>query len=133
MHRILLLFACAAIFMVTGTASALDPINVNLIMPDLTCGKGEQQPNECILSGRIAVRGPQTMNGPFKYYCDLRYTYVAAGSEQQEIRFNGRVLHHGEVTLTNGRARVVLETPVTITLSQKARRIELAEIACYAE
>lgn len=132
MHRILPLVICS-ILTVPVTAVALDQITINVLMPDLTCGKGEQLPNECTLSGRLSARGPQSLNGPVNYYCDLRYTYVAAGSQQQEIRFNGRVIHHGEITLVNGRARQPLETPVTITLSQKASRIELTEIACYPE
>lgn len=130
MHRILPLVICS-ILAAPVTAFALDQITINVLMPDLTCGKGEQLPNECTLSGRLSARGPQTLQGPVKYYCDLRYTYVAAGSQQQEIRFNGRVIHHGEITLIDGRARQQLESPVTITLGQQARRIELAEIACY--
>lgn len=132
MRRILPLVICS-ILTVPVAAVALDQITINVLMPDLTCGKGEQLPNECTLSGRLSARGPQSLNKPVNYYCDLRYTYVAAGSQQQEIRFNGRVIHHGEITLTGGRAQQSLETPVTITLSQKASRIELAEIACYPE
>lgn len=132
MHRILPLVICS-ILTVPVAATALDQISLNLLMPDLTCGKGEQLPNECTLSGRLSARGPQSLQGPLKYYCDLRYNFIAAGSEQQAIRFNGRVIHHGEITLVNGRARQPLETPVTITLSQKASRIELTEIACYPE
>lgn len=128
-----LLIIIIALSLAPAAASALEPINVNVVMPDLTCGKGDQLPNECTLSGRLSARGPQTMNGPYKYYCDLRYSYMAAGSEQQEIRFSGRLLHHGEITLVNGRARMPLEVPVTITLSQKAQRIELTELACYPE
>jgi len=104
MHRILPLVICS-ILTVPVAAVALDQITINVLMPDLTCGKGEQLPNECTLSGRLSARGPQSLNGPVNYYCDLRYTYVAAGSQQQEIRFNGRVIHHGEITLVNGRAR----------------------------
>ena len=115
------------------SASALDQTTINVTMPDLTCGKGEQQPNECTLSGRLTARGPQSLKGLFKYYCDLRYSYVAAGSEYQEIRFTGRLLHRGEITLSNGRARTVLEVPVTINLPQKAQRVELAEISCYPQ
>lgn len=129
----LLIILFASILLAPVGVQATDQITINVAMPDLTCGKGEQLPNECILSGRMSVRGPETLSGTVKYYCDLRYSYVAAGSEQQEIRFNGRVLHHGEVTLTRGRAKTMLETPITITLSEKARRIELADLACYAK
>lgn len=131
--RQLLVLLVSIVLLAPVVVQATDQITINVAMPDLTCGKGEQLPNECILSGRLSARGPETVNGVVKYYCDLRYTYVAAGNEQQEIRFNGRVLHHGEITLTQGRARTILETPITITLSEKARRIELAELACYAK
>lgn len=129
--RYLLLVLLLGILSASETVHALDQVNFNVVMPDLTCGKGEQLPNECIVSGRMSARGPQTLNGPVTYYCDIRYTYVAAGSESQEIRFNGRVMLHGELTVTNGRGSQMLEAPVTISLSQKARRIELAEIGCY--
>lgn len=131
--RYLLLALLLSILSVPGSAQALDQVNFNVVMPDLTCGKGEQLPNECTVSGRMSARGPQTLNGPVRYYCDIRYTYVAAGSENQEIRFNGRVMLHSELTVTNGRGSQMLEAPVTINLSQKARRIELAEISCYQE
>lgn len=132
MYR-LLLTLLSTLLLLPAAAAARDEITFNVAMPDLSCGKGEQQPNECTLSGRLSARGPQTLNGPVKYYCDLRYTYVAAGSAQQEIRFSGRVLHHGEITLANGRAQSTLEVPVSITLSQKALRVELADIACYSK
>ena len=132
MHRTFLLIL-AAILILPAVASALDQISINVALPNLTCGKDNQQPNECTLSGIVAARGPNTLNGPIKYHCDIRYTFVAAGSDQQEIRFPGRTLHHGELVMTNGRARVPLEVPVTITLSPEARRVELAELACYQD
>lgn len=126
---------CLLCLLLLAPSSVLgfDQLNFNLVMPELSCGKGEQQPHECTLSGRFAVRGPNELTGAVRYYCDIRYSYVAAGSESQEIRFTGRTIYHGEVQVTNGRARLQLEVPLSVSVPQKARKIELAEVACYQD
>ena len=116
-----------------GPLIAAEPVSIQVAMPSLVCGKGILEPNECVLSGTIRARGPETMNGPLRYYCDIKYTYVAAGSENQAIRFNGRVLHHGELTLEKGRAQRELAEQLTLKLSSHARQIEVAEIGCERE
>jgi hypothetical protein len=102
-------------------------------MPSLTCGKDGAEQNECILNGTIRLRGADSMNGPVRYYCDLRYSYVAAGNESQAIRFNGRVLFRGEEKLVQGRAKRELVEKLTLKLSSNARQIEVAEIGCERE
>lgn len=132
MYRTFLLIL-AVILTLPAVASAWDQISINVALPNLICGKDNQPQNECTLSGILVAHGPRTLTGPVKYHCDIRYTFVAAGSEQQEIRFPGRALHHGELVLTNGRARISLEVPVTLTLSPEAHQIELADLACYQD
>jgi hypothetical protein len=112
---------------------AAESVNIQVSMPTLTCGKGDLAPEECILNGTMRLRGAETLNGPVRYYCDIRYTYVAAGNESQAIRFNGRIIYHGEATLTKGRAQQELAAPLTLKLSNQARQIEVAEIGCERE
>lgn len=112
---------------------AAEPVSIQVSMPSLTCGKDGLAPEECILNGTMRLRAAETLNGPVRYYCDVRYTYVAAGNESQAIRFNGRIIHHGEATLTNGRAQKELAAPLTLKLSERARQIEVAEIGCERE
>jgi hypothetical protein len=112
---------------------AAEPVSIQVSMPTLTCGKGELAPDECILNGTMRLRGAENLNGPIRYYCDVRYSYVAAGNESQAIRFNGRVIHHGEATLIQGRAQKELMEKLTIKLSSHARQIEVAEIGCERE
>lgn len=102
-------------------------------MPTLTCGKDGLEQNECILNGIIRLRGADNLNSPVRYYCDVRYSYVAAGNESQAIRFNGRVLFHGEEKLVQGRAKRGLAEKLTLKLSSNARQIEVAEIGCERE
>lgn len=108
-----------------------DTVNINVAMPSLSCSKAE--PPECTLSGEMIARGPAEMTKPIKFHCDIKYSFVAAGSEQQEIRFNSRVIHHSELTLKNGRLRKSLNEPVNITLSKTPRSIEISTIYCYAD
>lgn len=112
---------------------AAEPVSIQVSMPSLACGKGTQEPNECILSGTLRARGAETLNGPLRFYCDIRYTYVAAGSENQAIRFNGRILHHGELTLKQGKTQQELAEQLTLKLSSHARLVEVAEIGCERE
>lgn len=102
-------------------------------MPSLTCGKDGLEPHECILNGTMRLRGADNLNGPIRYYCDVRYNYVAAGNESQAIRFNGRTLFHGEETLVQGRAKRELAEKLILKLSSNARQIEVAEIGCERE
>lgn len=114
-------------------AQAADPITIRISMPTLTCNKGVLEPNECILNGTLRARGPESLNGPVRYYCDLKYTYVAAGNAQQAIRFSGRTLFHGEVQLKEGRATEELSRPLTLKLSNQPRQVEVADIGCEQE
>lgn len=114
-------------------AQAADPVTIRITMPTLTCNKGVLEPNECILNGTLRVRGPENLNGPLRYYCDLKYTYVAAGNAQQAIRFSGRTLFHGEVQLNEGRATEELTRPLTLKLSNQPRQVEVADIGCEQE
>lgn len=123
----------AALTLAASPLLAAEPVSIQVAMPTLTCNKEAQEHNECVLSGTIRARGPETMNGPLRYYCDIRYTYVAAGSEHQAIRFNGRVIHHGELTLEKGRTQRELAEQLTLKLSSRARLIEVAEIGCERE
>ena len=113
--------------------NAAEPVSIQVAMPSLTCGKDGMEPNECILNGTMRLRGADNLNGPVRYYCDVRYSYVAAGNESQAIRFSGRVLFHGEEKLVQGRARRELAEKLTLKLSSQARQIEVAEIGCERE
>jgi hypothetical protein len=117
----------------TTTVVAAEPVSIQVAMPSITCGKDGLEPNECILNGTMRLRGADNLNGPVRYYCDVRYSYVAAGNESQAIRFNGRVLFHGEEKLVQGRAKRELAEKLTLKLSSNARQIEVAEIGCERE
>ena len=128
--------AAAVSILLTLSASPLlatEPVSIQVAMPSLTCGKDGVEPNECILNGTMRLRGADNLNGPVRYYCDVRYSYVAAGNESQAIRFNGRVLFHGEEKLVQGRAKRELAEKLTLKLSSNARQIEVAEIGCERE
>ena len=112
---------------------ALEPVSIQVGMPSLACGKDGAELSECILNGTIRLRGADNLNGPVRYYCDVRYHYTAAGNESQAIRFNGRVLFHGEEKLVQGRAKRELAEKLTLKLSSNARQIEVAEIGCERE
>ncbi len=112
---------------------AAEQVFIQVAMPTLTCGKAGAEPNDCVLSGTLRARGPENLNGPLRYYCDIKYSYVAADNENQAIRFNGRILHHGELTLSKGRAQRELAEPLTLKLSSRAHRVEIAEIGCERE
>lgn len=125
---------CSILFILTApSVRAEEPVTIRVNMPTLTCNKGVLEPNECILNGTMRVRGPETLNGPIRYYCDMRYTYIAAGNESQAIRFSGRVLYHREITLVKGRAQQELTEPLTLQLTSQARQVEVAEIGCERE
>jgi len=118
----------------TVTACLADePVSVRVSMPTLVCNKGVLEPNECILSGTMRVRGPETFSGPVRYYCDLRYGYIAAGNENQAIRFTGRTIFHDEVKLDKGRARLELARQLTLQLSEQARQVEVTDLSCEKE
>ena len=125
--------AVVLLILTATTAAAIEPVSIQVAMPTLTCGKDGLEPNECILNGTIRLRGADNLNGPVRYYCDVRYSYVAAGNESQAIRFNGRVLFHGEEKLVQGRAKRDLAEKLTLKLSSNARQIEVAEIGCERE
>jgi hypothetical protein len=127
-----LAFATAALLTATPLFAA-EQLNIQVSMPTLNCGKGLLNPNECILGGTMKVRGSESINGSIRYYCDIRYTYVAAGSENQAIRFNGRAVHHGEITLVNGRAQKELIEKLTLKLTTHAKQIEVSDIGCERE
>ncbi len=114
-------------------AHAADPVTIRVAMPTLTCNKGVLEHNECILNGTLRVRGPESLNGPLRYYCDMKYTYVAAGNAQQAIRFSGRTLFHGEVQLKEGRVTEELSRPLPLKLSNQPRQVEVADIGCELE
>ena len=114
-------------------AHAADPVTIRVAMPTLVCNTGVLEHNECILNGTLRVRGPESLNGPVRYYCDLKYTYVAAGNAQQAIRFSGRTLFHGEVQLKEGRATEELSRPLALKLSNQPRQVEVADIGCEQE
>lgn len=124
---------CVLFSLAASRTSAAEPVSIQIAMPALTCNKAGQEHNECILSGTFRARGPEGLNGPLRYYCDIKYTYVAAGSASQAIRFNGRVLHHGEVTIEKGRAERNLAEQLTLKMSSRAHQVELAEIGCEKE
>lgn len=109
---------------------AAEPVSIHVTMPSLTCGKDGMEPNECILNGTMQLRGAERLNGPVRYFCGIRYSYVAAGSANQAIRFTGRVMFHGEEKLVKGRARLELAEKLTLKLSNQARQVEVAEIGC---
>lgn len=128
----------AAVFglLLALTASPLiaaEPVSIQVAMPSLTCGKDGLEPNECILNGMMRLRGAESLNGPLRYFCDVRYSYIAAGNESQAIRFTGRVLFHGEEKLVQGRAKRELAEKLTLKLSSNARQIEVSEIGCERE
>ena len=129
--RVVTIVLAALLAALVCTAAAED-LNFNVAMPSLDCGKTDT-PNECLLTGEMMVRGPSNLVKPVKYYCDIRYNYAAAGSEQQEIRFKGRLLHRGEITLKNGKARKSLSETVTLELSKRASKVELESVSCYSE
>lgn len=116
-----------------STAPAAEPLSIRIAMPALVCNKGVLEPNECILNGILRARGPESLNGPQPFYCDLRYSYVAAGSEQQAIRFIDRTLFHGSVALRQGRGTQDMTQPLTLKLSGQARQIEVLELSCEPE
>lgn len=133
-HRVRQAVASGALLLLSAVpALALEPISIQIAMPTLTCGKEGLEQNECILNGTMRLRGADNLNGPVRYYCDVRYSYVAAGNESQAIRFNGRVLFHGEEKLVQGRARRDLAEKLTLKLSSNARQIEVSEIGCERE
>ncbi len=103
-------------------------IQVN--MPTLICNKGLLEQNECILSGIIRVNGPAELNGPLKYFCNIRYSYVAASSSSQSIRFTGHAIYHSEVIVENGRAMYELTEKVELKLSENPRQVDVTEIGC---
>ncbi len=123
----------SAVILTATPLLASDQLNIQVSMPTLNCGKGLLEPNECILGGTMKARGSESLNGSVRYYCDIRYTYIAAGSENQAIRFNGRVVHHGEITLVNGRAQKELIEKLTLKLTSHAKQIEVSEIGCEKE
>jgi len=123
----------ALIAITTTMVLAAEPVSIQVAMPALACGKDGLEQNECILNGTMRLRGADNLNGPVRYYCDVRYSYVAAGNESQAIRFNGRVLFHGEEKLIQGRAKRELAEKLTLKLSSSARQIEVAEIGCERE
>jgi hypothetical protein len=123
----------ALIAITTTMVLAAEPVSIQVGMPSLACGKDGAELNECILNGTIRLRGADNLSGPVRYYCDVRYSYVAAGNESQAIRFNGRVLFHGEEKLIQGRAKRELAEKLTLKLSSSARQIEVAEIGCERE
>ncbi len=125
--------AVVLLILTATTAAAIEPVSIQVAMPTLTCGKDGLEPNECILNGTIRLRGADNLTGPVRYYCDVRYHYTAAGNESQAIRFNGRVLFHGEEKLVQGRAKRELAEKLTLKLSSNARQIEVAEIGCERE
>ena len=112
---------------------AAEPLSIQVTMPALACGKDGLEPNECILHGTLKLRGAETLNGSVRYYCDIRYSYVAAENANQAIKFNGRIIHHGEASAVLGRAQKELAEPLTLKLSSHARQIEIAEIGCEQE
>lgn len=112
---------------------AAEQVSIQVKMPALVCNKGVLEHNECILSGTMQTRGPEILNGPLRYYCVIRYSYVAAGSESQAIRFNGQVLHHGELTMVKGKGNKELAEQVVLKLSRHARQIEISEMGCERE
>lgn len=127
--------ACACLLSVaTATVCQADEaVSIRVSMPTLTCNKGVLEPNECVLSGTMRVRGPETLSGPVRYYCDLRYSYIAAGNEQQAIRFTGRTIFHDEVKLDKGKARLELARQLTLQLNTQARQIEVSDLSCEKE
>lgn len=108
------------------------PVTINVAIPAITCTSHEDS-HTCILSGELMARGPENLTKPVKYYCDIRYRYVAAGNETSSIRFDGRLIRHAEVTLTNGRLRQSLSEPVQLNLPKKAKNVSLTSIACEVE
>ncbi len=110
-----------------------DEVNFNVAIPSLTCPGNVETPNECTLTGEMMARGPENLVKPVKYYCEVLYTYIAAETSQSAIRFNGRLIHRGEITLKNGKARKSLSEAVTLDLPRKAQKIDLSSIACYIE
>lgn len=134
--RIMHAAVTAGFFLTLSTSSPLlaaDPVNIQISMPSLSCGKGGMAPDECILNGTMRLRGAETLNGPIRYFCSIRYNFIAAGNEKQAIRFSERVIYHGEAKLEKGRGRKELAEPLTLKLSQQARQIEITEIDCERE
>lgn len=105
---------------------------VNIAVPAITCVNQEES-HECDLSGELMVRGPESLAGPIKYYCDVRYRYIAAGNDTGSIRFDGRMIKRGEVNLTNGRTRQSLSEPIQLNLPKKAKNVTLTSVACDVE
>lgn len=134
MKTIIRLFLIAAVSLLQQVtwADAAPQVYVQVNMPTLTCNKGLLEQNECILSGIIRVNGPADLDGPLKYFCDIRYSYVAAGSSNQSIRFNGRAIHHSEIVVENGKARLELAEKVALKLSENPRQVDVVEIGCEA-
>lgn len=134
MKKLSTMLTTAALFLTTvAAAGANEQLNINILMPTLTCGQGVLEPDQCILSGRLMATGSATINGTVRFYCNLRYQYVAAGSEQQAIRFTNRALFHGEVEMQNGRGRKELNEQLTLKLSSRPRQVEVLEVGCEKE
>lgn len=108
------------------------PVTVSIAIPAITCTSHEDT-HDCILSGELMARGPENLTKPVKYYCDIRYRYVAAGNDTNSIRFDGRLIRHAEVTLINGRLRRSISEPVQLNLPKKAKNVSLTSIACEME
>ncbi len=129
-----LIFLVSTVVALAASPSfANEQISIQVSMPSLVCGKGVLEHDQCILSGTMRLRGPENINGPIRYFCTMRYSYVAAGSENQAIRFNGRVIFHGESILEKGQARRELSEQLTLKLTKKARQVEVDEIGCEPE
>lgn len=120
------------LFATMPVLAAADEVNFNVAMPSLQCTNPAQF-NECILTGELMARGPETLVKPVKYYCEVHYSYVAAESAQQEIRFSKRLIIRDEITLKGGKARKSLSEAVMLDLPKKARRVDLANMNCYIE
>lgn len=112
---------------------AAEPVSIQVKMPLLTCNKGILEHNECILTGTMRARGPETLNGPLRYYCVIRYAYVAAGNESQAIRFNGQLVHHGELTMVQGKGNKELSEQLVLSLSSRASQMDITDIGCERE
>lgn len=124
---------CLFLLFSTTVCLAEEPVSIRVNMPTLVCNKGVLEPNECVLSGTMRVRGPESLSGPIRYYCDLRYSYIAAGNENQAIRFTGRTIFHDEITVDKGRARLELTKQLTLQLTSQAKQIEVTDLGCERE
>ena len=133
MKNILNTALCLVIAVIGYTPLATaDEVNFNVLMPSLQCTNPDQH-NECILTGEMMARGPASLVKPVKYYCETNYSYVAAESAQQEIRFSKRLITHGEITMKDGKARKSISETVTLDLPRKARRVDISTMNCFIE